>query len=148
MHNNMHNNMPGTNLENKILNILDNNNIKLSNSNKYKSESSIIKNLSKVDINKKSKSENNGIDIDVKNLIEKDLGDSDKNTTYNAEENKNYREIFSNSIEKSEKSLNSKYETVNTKEIINTKEVDNNKDTQEKENLKNKKKFFNNYLHI
>ena len=131
------------NLENKILNIIDNNNIKLSKSDKYKSESSILKNLPKEYLNNKPViSDNDKLNINVKNLINRDLKDSDKETTYNIEDNNNYREIFSNSIQRSEKKLDTKNEIVETRDIINTK------DTQEKENLKNKKKFFNNYLHI
>ena len=147
--NDMNKNFINNNLENRIMNILDNNNIKLSNSDKYKSESSLLKNLSKEENNKEVNevfSVEDKLNINVKNLIDRDLKDTDgkdseKATTYNAEDNNNYREIFSNSIQKSDKSLDTK-NTFVTGESINTK------DTQEKENLKNKKKFFNNYLHI
>ena len=138
------------NIQNKIMNILDNNNIKLSDSGKYKSESSILKNLSKREPVKEVNGEsNNIIDNNVKNIIDRDLGDSDKATTYNAEDNNNYREIFSNSIKNEVKGLESrKAKSEDTEKLVNSKDNADTKDTLEKENFKNKKKFFNNYLQI
>jgi hypothetical protein len=88
-------------INDKILNIIDNQNIKLSSSkkNNIRSESSIIKNL-KTDTRPDNHFiKNEEMDSKIKNILEKDLGDSIKSSiSYKAEKNtENYNEVFSNS---------------------------------------------------
>lgn len=133
-------------IENKILNILDKNDIKLTESknSKYRSESSLLANIAKESTKKNSINDNdNDIDSKIKKILEKDLKDTDIDTTvtYKAEDDtENYQEVFSNS--KTNKTI--------TKEVFsNSSDSDESvKNTVEKENLIKKKKFFNNYLNL
>ena len=132
------------NIENKILDILDKNDIKLTDSknSKYRSESSLIANINDNSIKKSIKSENNEIDSKIKKILEKDLKDTEIDTTvtYKAEDDTDdYQEVFSNSKTKT-----------NTKEVFanSTDSEESLKNTVDKENFIKKKKFFNNYLNL
>lgn len=150
-------------IQNKILNIIEDNKVNLTESNKFKSESSLIKQLSKEENTHKNISDNsnktNEINDDIKNIIEKDLKNK-KNISPNSNE---YREIFSNSTQLKEinnpinnhtssesKKTNDNLERINhsnSHSSLNSKSNSlANKNTDEKNNLKSKKKFFNNYL--
>ena len=81
------------------------------------------------DINFKNNKTNN-IDDKIKNILEKDLGEADLETSlsYHQETNdKDYQEIFSNNVDNANKNIT------------------NNKD---KDSSKSKRKFFNNYLNF
>ena len=88
-------------INDKILNIIDNQNIKLSSSkkNNIRSESSIIKNLKTDTRHNNQFIKNNELDSKIKNILEKDLADTIRSSiSYKAEKNtENYNEVFSNS---------------------------------------------------
>jgi len=74
------------------------------------------------------------IDDKIKNILEKNLGETDLNTSlsYHPETNdKDYQEIFSNNLANPNVATNK-----------------NNNDTKEKDSSKSKRKFFNNYLNF
>jgi len=75
------------------------------------------------------------IDDKIKNILEKNLGETDLNTSlsYRPETNeKNYQEIFSNKVDGNQ----------------NPKQNSAVNDTKEKDSSKSKRKFFNNYLNF
>ena len=123
------------NMENKINNILKEKDIVLSDSKKYKSESSIISQITKNSNNNSNKdSSTDSKDEKIKQIVERDLGTTENIELYKAENsNDKYREIFSNSSNKNEK-LNHSYSE--------------KRNTTEKKNIINKQKFFNNYLNL
>ena len=134
-------------LNKKILSIIENENIKLTESNnnniftqdKNNNSSSTLKKIVNESLNKKETPINNkslSINSKVRNNIEKDLADSET-VTYNPEKNNNeYQDVFSNSeIEKKNNG------------ILETKENETI-DTQMQKELKQKEHFFNNYLNI
>lgn len=123
------------NIENKINNILKEKDIVLSDSKKYKSESSIISQITKNSNNNSDKnSSTDSKDEKIKQIVERDLGTTENIELYKAENsNDKYREIFSNSSNKNEK-LNHSYS--------------DKRNTTEKKNIINKQKFFNNYLNL
>jgi len=76
------------------------------------------------------------IDDKIKNILEKNLGESDLNTSlsYRPETNeKDYQEIFSNNV---------------ADPNVQIKNPKTNNDTKEKDSSKSKRKFFNNYLNF
>jgi len=76
------------------------------------------------------------IDDKIKNILEKNLGETDLNTSlsYRPETNeKDYQEIFSNNVAPSN---------------VNNKNITVGNDTKEKDSSKSKRKFFNNYLNF
>lgn len=135
-----------TQLNKKILSIIENENINLTESNNNNiftnnkhSSSSTLKKIVNESLNKTQSIVNNkslSIDSKIKNNIVKDLADSDT-LTYNPEKNnEKYQDVFSNSdIEKKHNG------------ILETK-VDETIDTQQQKELKQKEQFFNNYLNI
>lgn len=134
-----------SNINKKILSIIENENINLTESNnniftnnKHNS-SSTLKKIVNESLNKTHSSVNNkslSIDSKVKNNIVKDLADSDT-LTYNPEKNnEKYQDVFSNS------EIEEKHNG-----ILETK-ADETIDTQLQKELKQKEQFFNNYLNI
>jgi len=165
-------NMQGGNLNKKdsnsvgsrIISILDKKNIKLSESGNKKRDSDTsvlvtnIKNNKNVDNDSslyskksyggslsKSKGrvkEGSSVENKIKNILEKDLGETDLDTTltYKQEEHtENYREVFSNGSGSDKRSKYSHNGESNTKNTIA-------KNTIERETLKNQRKFFQNYM--
>ena len=116
--------------------------IKLSASNRYKSESSLLSHLTK-DNNSINNLQNHNENHQsseknkkIKNLLENDLKETENKDMYNAEDDtEKYREVFSNSINTESKK---KYDL----------EDSDIKNTSDKNKMMNKNKFFNNYLNI
>lgn len=128
------------NIESQIDEILKKKEIILSDTNKIKSESSLIAKLTKENSNKSIQNISSEKNNKIKNIINNDLNENNtkktKETNEKNEKKENdtdeYREIFSNS----------------TKKKYTTESETKTKNTTEKNILKNKNKFFNNYLNI
>lgn len=139
-----------SNLNKKILSIIEKEDIKLTESNNNNNNiftqgnnnnsSSTLKKIVNESLNNKTQSAINNkslsINSNIKNNIQKDLADSDT-MTYNPEKNNyKYQDVFSNSeIEKKHNG------------ILETKENETI-DTQLQKELQQKEQFFNNYLNI
>ena len=125
LNNNNNNQMGGS-----IQEILNRNNIKISDTQSNLLEELTNNNTRELHQSKKSTKEES-IDSKIKNILEKDLKETDLDVSlsYKPEESENYQEVFSNSTNKSKKS-----------------EVHESMNTADREDLKKKNKFFNNYL--
>jgi hypothetical protein len=140
------------NLNKKILSIIENEDIKLTESNnnniftqekekdKNNNSSSTLKKIVNESLNNKTQTavtnKSLTINSNIKNNIQKDLADSDT-ITYNPEKNnEKYQDVFSNS--EIEKKHNGILETKDNETI----------DTQLQKELQQKENFFNNYLNI
>jgi len=146
------------NTNNKILQMIERQDIKLSesndktkntpersiqsgrsiNSSSNKKSSSTLKRIINESVNKTHNNSTRSLSIDskMKNKLTKNLADSDT-MTYHPEENvNNYQDIFSNSDIKPKST--SDHSTRNNETL----------DTQEKNDKKSRDKFFNNYLNI
>lgn len=137
-----------SNLNKKILSIIEKEDIKLTESNNNNNiftqgnnnSSSTLKKIVNESLNNKTQSVVNNkslsINSNIKDNIQKDLADSDT-MTYNPEKNNDkYQDVFSNSdIEKKHNG------------ILETKENETI-DTQLQKELQQKEQFFNNYLNI
>jgi hypothetical protein len=137
-------NLDNNNLNKKILSIIENEDIKLTESNNIftqgNNNSSTLKKIVNETLNNKTRTAVNNkslsIDSNIKDNIQKDLADSET-MTYNPEKNnEKYQDVFSNS--ENEKKH---------KGILETKENETI-DTQLHQELKQKEQFFNNYLNI
>jgi hypothetical protein len=136
------NTLDNTEINKKILSIIDKENIVLTESNdkiftkENRDSSSTLKKIVEETINRTNSPANSKaitINSNVRNNIEKDLADSDT-LTYNPEDkNELYQEIYSNSEINKERKTHTNLDTINT---------------QEQQELKMKEKFFNNYLNI
>lgn len=113
-----------------IQEILNRNNIKISDTQSNLLEELTNNNTKELHQSKKSTKEES-IDSKIKNILEKDLKETDLDISlsYKPEESENYQEVFSNSTNKSKKS-----------------EVHDSMNTADRDELKKKNKFFNNYL--
>jgi hypothetical protein len=129
-------------IENKFNNILKEKEIKLRETKKYKTKSSLISQITKDNNNNNNNNNYNNYNDkntessskkkNIKHILEKDLKDTENKEMYNAEDDTDkYREVFSNSI--------------NTEFKNNDSEL---KKTSDKLNIKSKNKFFNNYLNL
>ena len=117
--NNQHNSIKQE-IENKIDNILKEKNINLSDSKKYKSESSIISKLNIKSNKSSTKSDNNSQEKKINMIIQKDLNTTENKDSYKAENNTDlYREVFSNSSRKQSNNINSEKYNRNTSEKKN-----------------------------
>ena len=86
---------------------------------------------------------NNDIDNKIKNILEKDLGDTDIETSLTYKDTDKPIDFYSNS----ETPRN--HSTIQTAKTAKTKDSsESSKNTQEKKDNLNKQKFFNNYLNI
>ena len=137
-------NLDNNNLNKKILSIIENEDIKLTESNNIftqgNNNSSTLKKIVNETLNNKTRTAVNNkslsIDSNIRDNIQKDLADSET-MTYNPEKNnEKYQDVFSNS--ENEKKH---------KGILETKENETI-DTQLHQELKQKEQFFNNYLNI
>jgi hypothetical protein len=144
----LHNSMKSPNtpsLNNKILKLIDENKVNLTESNeifqkqeldKQKNEnkdksSSTLKKIIHQSINKSAETKSLSINSNVKNKVKKSLADSES-ITYNKEDNnKKYQDVFSNS-------------DVNNGII----QQETNLNTQDQNENKSREKFFNNYLNF
>ena len=132
-------------LNNKILKLIDENKVNLTESNeifqkqeleKPKNEnkdksSSTLKKIINQSINKSAETKSLSINSNVKNKVKKSLADSES-ITYNKEDNnRNYQDVFSNS-------------DVNNGII----QQETNLNTQDQNENKSREKFFNNYLNF
>lgn len=133
-------------LNNKILKLIDENKINLTESNEIfqkpnleqprqeaqnKQSSSTLKKIINQSINKSAETKSLSINSNVKNKVKKSLADSES-VSYNKEEsNKNYQDVFSNS---------------DAKDGIIRQE--SNLNTQDQNENKSREKFFNNYLNF
>ena len=113
-----------------IQEILNRNDIKISDTQTNLLEELTYNNTKELYKNKKLSKEES-IDSKIKNILEKDLKETDLDISlsYKPEESENYQEVFSNSTNKSKKS-----------------EIHNSINTADRNDLKKKNKFFNNYL--
>ena len=132
-------------LNNKILQLIDDNKVNLTESNdifqreeipnnqdKKEQSSSTLKKIINQSINKSAETKSLSINSNIKNNIKKNLADTES-ITYNKEDNnKNYQDVFSNS-------------DMPHNGII---EQDTNLNTQDKNESKSREKFFNNYLNF
>lgn len=124
------------NLDEKILDILKSDNI--SNTSSDTPLTKITKNITESHIKKSQNTQEGGLSIDekIKKVLEKDLGESDVETSlsYNPEkDDSKYQEIFANTDD-------AKNHTQNNAQN------GGNPSVKEKETIKNKRKFFSNYL--
>lgn len=130
--NNINNNIDNQ-VKDTIQEILDKNDVKLSES----SSDNFIKNVQKKEDQEKLEMNNTqdqeSLDSKIKNILSKDLGDSEveASVSYKPEDTENYQEIFGNSENKKE-----------------TEKTVNSLNTVEKQKLMKKNKFFNNYLNL
>lgn len=140
-------------LNNKILQLIDDNKVNLTESNEIfqkkesnnnvnngsninnsnkKESSSTLKKIINQSINKSADTKSLSINSDIKKNVNKSLADSES-LTYNKEKsNKDYQDVFSNS-------------DMNHNGII---EQDTNLNTNDKNESKSREKFFNNYLNF
>ena len=128
--------------KNEFDNILKEKEIKLSDSNRYKSESSLLSHLTKENNsinNLKINNENHQSSEKqkkIKDLLENDLKETENKEMYNAEDDtEKYREVFSNSI------------NTESKKKFDLEDSDI-KNTSDKNKMMSKNKFFNNYLNL
>ena len=125
-------------MKDTIQSILERNNVKISDSNK--TNNNFIKNIHNNESIEKTKTDNKkniSLDSRIKNILEKDLNESeiDISLSYQPEKTENYQEVFGNENNKdiSKKEDNASIHSINT---------------MEKAKLMKKNKFFNNYLNF
>ena len=136
--NNQLNNMKRDNIKDTIQSILERNNVNISDSNKINNNFiKKIHNNESIEKNKINNTKNQSLDSRIKNILEKDLNESDIDISlsYQPEKTENYQEVFGNenNNEISKKEDNHSIHSINT---------------MEKAKLMKKNKFFNNYLNF
>lgn len=151
-----------THIGSKILSILDKQNIKFSsesdssedyiNYNKKNSITSTVKKSYKKKLSDtsentfKGKTDETNIDNKIKNILEKDLGDTDFETSLTYKDTDRPIDYYSNSDTLSKHSTKTA-KTAKTKHSSESRSKSSSNIQQKKENI-NKQKFFNNYLNI